>query len=349
MKALVTGGGGFLGGAVVKRLIERGFQVTILNRRRYPEIEKLGATSILADLGDAAKVVEACSGMDAVFHTGAKAGFWGDYQDYYLSNVLGTKNVIDGCLKHGVKKLIYTSSPSVAYNDEDAVFINESAPYPEKYLCYYSRTKAEAERLVKAANGRGGLMTVSLRPHLIWGPGDNHLIPRVIKAASEKSSFKRLKMVGDGKNRVDITYIDNAADAHLAAFDALTPGSKACGSVYFISQGEPVVLWDFVNRILKGVGVPPLERRVSYGFAYAAGAVLEGIYSLFRIKSEPRMTRFLAAQLAHSHYFDISRAKSEIGYEPKVSTEEGLARLIAELNRAAGAGSPPGGKEGGAA
>ena len=332
MKVLVTGGGGFLGSALTKKLIERGYQVSVLNRRRYPEVEKLGAVSIMADLSDSVKVADACAGMDAVFHTGAKAGVWGDYNDYYSSNVLGTKNIIDGCLKHVVKKLVYTSSPSVAYNAEDAVNMNESAPYPDKYLCYYSQTKAEAERMVMAMNGRNGLLTVSLRPHLIWGPGDNHLIPRVIKAAAEKSSLRRLKIVGDGLNKVDITYIDNAVESHLNAFDALEAGSKAAGSAYFISQGEPVVLWDFINCILRGVKIAPLERKVSYYFAYLAGAAFEAIYTLFRIKSEPRMTRFLAAQLSKNHYFDISRARNEIGYLPKVSTEEGLKNLIDCLN-----------------
>ena len=332
MKVMVTGGGGFLGSALTKKLIERGYQVSVLNRRRYPEVEKLGAVSIMADLSDSARVADACAGMDAVFHTGAKAGVWGDYNDYFSSNVLGTKNVLDGCLKHGVKKLIYTSSPSVAYNAEDAVNMNESAPYPDKYLCYYSQTKAEAERMVMAMNGRNGLLTVSLRPHLIWGSGDNHLIPRVIKAAAERSNIRRLKIVGDGLNKVDITYIDNAVESHLNAFDALEAGSKAAGSAYFISQGEPVVLWDFINGILRGVKIAPLEKKVSYSFAYFAGAAFETIYTLFRIKSEPRMTRFLAAQLSKNHYFDISRARNEIGYRPKVSTEEGLKNLIDCLN-----------------
>ncbi len=333
MKILVTGGGGFLGSALVKKLIERGYQVSVLNRRRYAEAEKMGAVSIMADLSDADKVMEACAGMDAVFHAAAKAGFWGDYNDYYAANVTGTKNIIAGCRKHGVNKLIYTSSPSVAYSADEALNMDESAPYPAKYLCYYSQTKAEAERMVIAASGKdGGLLTVSLRPHLIWGPGDNHLIPRVIKAAAEKSALKRLKIVGSGLNKVDITYIDNAVDAHLNAFDALIPGAKCAGAVYFISQGEPVVLWEFINRILCGVNIAPLEKKVSYNFAYLAGMVFETVYRLFGIKSEPRMTRFLAAQLSKSHYFNIARARSEIGYQPKVSTEEGLVKLIESLN-----------------
>ena len=333
MKALVTGGGGFLGSALVKRLIERGYQVSVLNRRRYCELEKIGAASITADISDAAGVAKACEGVDAVFHTAAKAGFWGDYNSYYTVNVAGTKNVIDACLKGGVKKLIYTSSPSVAYNAEEAVNIDESAPYPAKYLCYYSQTKAEAERMVVAANRKdGGLLSVSLRPHLIWGPGDNHLIPRVIKAASEKSAFKRLKIIGGGLNKVDITYIDNAVEAHLNAFDALEPGAKCAGSVYFISQGEPVVLWEFINRILRGVNIAPLEKKMPFGLAYSVGMLFETLYGLFKIKSEPKMTRFLAAQLSKSHYFNISRAKDEIGYKPIVSTEEGLAKLIESMN-----------------
>ncbi len=334
MKILVTGGGGFLGGALAKKLIQRGYQVSVLNRRRYPEIEKAGAYGIMADLSDAARVVEACAGMDAVFHTGAKAGYWGAYKEYYDTNVTGTKNVIAGCIKYKVKKLIYTSSPSVVYNAEEAINIDESVPYPEKYLCHYSRTKAQAERLVLAANGSGeggNLLTTALRPHLIWGPGDNHLMPRVIKAASETSVFKRLKIVGDGTNKVDITYIDNAVKAHLDAFDALEKGSRAAGSVYFISQGEPVVLWDFINEILIKLNIAPLNKKVSYNFAYAAGAFLEAIYSVFRIKSEPRMTRFLAAQLSKSHYFNTCRAVEEIGYHPEISTAEGIKRLIESL------------------
>jgi nucleoside-diphosphate-sugar epimerase len=333
MKILVTGGGGFLGSALVKKLIERGYQVSVLNRKRYSELEKIGAASITADISDASRVANACAGMDAVFHTAAKAGFWGDYNEYYAANVTGTKNIIDGCRKGGVEKLIYTSSPSVAYNAEEALNMDESAPYPAKYLCYYSQTKAEAERMVIAASGKdGGLLTVSLRPHLIWGPGDNHLIPRVIKAAAEKSALKRLKIVGSGLNKVDITYIDNAVEAHLNAFDALAPGAKCAGAVYFISQGEPVVLWDFINRILRGVNIAPLEKKVSFNFAYSAGMFFEALYGLFKIKSEPRMTRFLAAQLSKSHYFNISRAKNEIGYKPIVFTEEGLVKLIESLN-----------------
>jgi len=330
MNALVTGGGGFLGSAIVKRLIEKGFSVTILNRRKYPELEKLGVRSVECDLADNAKVSDACAGMDMVFHAGAKAGFWGTYAQYYDANVRGTTNIIDGCLKHGVKKLIYTSSPSVVCDDADLINADESTPYAKSYLCYYSETKAEAERRVLRNNGTNGLLTVSLRPHLIWGPGDNHLIPRVIEAVKKG----KLKIVGNGLNRVDVTYIDNAAEAHIQAAEALSKDSKTAGSAYFISQGEPVLLWEFINKILLGMSMEPLDKKIYFRFAYALGYCFEKFYGALHLSSEPPMTRFLASQLSKHHYFNISRAKNDFGYKASVSTADGLKKLIEYLKKA---------------
>jgi 2-alkyl-3-oxoalkanoate reductase len=322
MNALVTGGGGFLGGAVVRQLLDRGESVRSLSRQRYQALDAVGVEQIPGDISDADAVEKAVAGCDIVFHVAAKAGLWGPANEYYRANVVGTENVIAACHKQGVGRLVFTSSPSVVTTRHDINGDDESLPYPRRYLAHYPRTKAAAERLVLAANGPH-LATVSLRPHIIWGPGDNHLTPRLI----ERARAGKLRQIGDGKNKVDVTYVDNVADAHLLAADRLAPNSAIAGKAYFVSQGEPLLVWPFINRILRLVGLPPVTRRVPLAAAYAAGAVLEAGYKLLGRTDEPRMTRFLAVQLGTSHWFDISAARRDLGYQPAVSTEEGLRRL----------------------
>lgn len=325
MKTLVTGGGGFLGKYIVEKLISRGVSVLSLSRSRYNELDTLGVESVQGDIRSFDDVNKACKGIDTVFHVAALAGIWGRKKDFFDINVTGTENVIRVCKENNVRKLIYTSSPSAIFGKDDIKGKTEAeCPYPEEYLCEYARTKALAEQKVLAANGRDGLLTVSLRPHIIWGPRDNHLIPRII----ERARRRKLKKVGDLTNLVDIVYVENAADAHLNAADKLIDGSPVCGKAYFISQGEPVNLWSWIDNLLAMAGAPKIEKGVSYKAAYMAGSVLEAAYNIFHIENEPPMTRFLAAQLAKSHYFDISTARNELGYAPKISTEEGLKRLI---------------------
>lgn len=327
MKALVTGGGGFLGRYIVEKLVGRGDSVRVLGRNRYPELERLGIEAIQADLRDERAVIKACEKLDVVFHVAALPALWGRWKDFYGINVEGTEAVLAGCRAHGVPKLVYTSTPSVVFDRSDLRNADESRLYPSSYNCYYPQTKAMAEKLVMEANGRDGLLTTSLRPHLVWGPRDNHLIPKIL----ERAKARQLFIVGDRSNRVDITYVENAADAHLQAADHLNAGSPVAGQVYFISQGEPVVLWDFVNRLLDRLGIPKITKTISHGAALGIGAVLEFVYTILPLKGEPRMTRFLASQLARSHYFDISRARRDFGYEPKISIAEGLERLVAYL------------------
>lgn len=322
MKALVTGGGGFLGSRIAQMLHDRGDEVMVLGRRTYPHIEKHGISCVQADLRDATSVAQACRGMDVIFHAGALAGIWGRRKDFQETNVVGTQNVIDACRTYAVSKLVYTSSPSVVFGKDALCGVDESQPYPNRYLADYPATKAEAEKAVLRANGPQ-LATVSLRPHLIWGPGDPHLIPRVIERARQG----KLMRIGDGKNLVDIIYIDNAADAHLRAADRLDFGAACAGRAYFLSQGEPVVLWDWLAEILRSIGVPPVKRSVSYPKAYCVGAMLEACHRMIGSSHEPRMTRFLASQLAKSHYFDISAARRDLGYEASVSTKLGMERL----------------------
>lgn len=324
MKALVTGGGGFLGRYVVEQLLDRGEDVRVLGRSRYPEVEALGAECVQADLGDADAVVAACEGVDAVFHVGALAGVWGPYERYFRTNVEGTRHVLEGCRTHGVPKLVYTSSPSVVFDGSDMEGVDESVPYPEHFEAPYPETKSIAEREVLAANGPA-LATCAIRPHLIWGPRDNHILPRILARARAG----RLRIVGDGTNKVSVTYVENGARAHLQALDALAPGADVAGKAYFIGQAEPVVLWDFINQLLEGFGVPPLTKRVSVGMAAMVGGVLEGAYRLVGAASEPPMTRFMAHELATSHWFDLSAARRDFGFDPEaISTEEGLRRLF---------------------
>jgi nucleoside-diphosphate-sugar epimerase len=329
MNALVTGGGGFLGGAIVRRLVARGDCVASLARGHYPELDALGVVQHRGDVADADAVRNAVAGCEVVFHVAAKAGIWGRYDEYHRANVVGTRHVLDACRRHGVRRLVHTSSPSVVFNGRDMEGVNESVPYPRHFEAHYPRTKAEAEKLVLAANGPD-LATVALRPHLIWGPGDNHLIPRLI----ERARTGRLWRIGASSKKIDTIYIDNAADAHLRAAERLAVGSPVAGKAYFLSQGEPVPTWEFVNRVLQAAGVPPVTRGVPLWVAYTAGALLEAWYGLLRMRSEPPMTRFLARELATSHWFDISAARRDLGYEPKVSIDEGLRRLFAP--------SPPG-------
>jgi nucleoside-diphosphate-sugar epimerase len=325
VNALVTGAGGFLGLYIVEQLVTRGERVRAFCRATYRELDALNVQSLQGDLRDRSAVAAACRGMDVVYHAGGVAGIGGPWKHYYEINTLGTQHVVEGCLTHGVPRLVYTSSPSVTFDGRSQEGVDESAPYPQRWLAHYPHSKALAEQHVLASNGAGGLLTCALRPHLIWGPRDRHLIPRLLARARGG----RLRRVGDGANLIDTVYVENAAAAHLLAADALKPGAPAAGRAYFITQGEPVNCWDWINEILALAGLPPVRNSISLPAAWAVGAACETVYSVLRLPGEPPMTRFLAAQLARSHYFNIARARTDLGYEPAISTAEGMRRLAA--------------------
>jgi 2-alkyl-3-oxoalkanoate reductase len=320
-RVLVTGGGGFLGKAIIKRLVPYTPHIRSLSRNFYTELGELNIEQVQGDIRDAAAVAGACRERDVVFHVAAKTGIWGPYQEFHDTNVIGTQHIVKSCKRHGITHLIYTSSPSVVYDgDADVMGLDESAPYPDQYHTYYQETKAQAERAVVQACD-ASMLAVVLRPHLIWGPGDTQFVPRIVQQA------KTLRRVGDGRNRIDTTYIDNAAQAHLQAAEQLLHNKQLSGRIFFISQGEPIYLWDMVDHILSAAGLPPVKKSIPKGLAYAIGGLMESIYKVFGIRSEPRMTRFLANELARHHWFDISAAKRDLGYVPEVSMAQGLKQL----------------------
>lgn len=324
---LVTGGTGFLGRRLVERLLDLGRRVAVLGRNPAPDLEARGVAWVRASLDDAAAVRAACVGRRTVFHVAARVGVWGPYEAFHRTNVLGTRAVIEGCRAAGVAHLVHTSSPSVVYNGQALAGADETLPLTEACPSPYPLTKAMAERDVLAANGPG-LRTVALRPHLIWGVGDPHLVPRVLARARAG----KLRVVGDGANRVDMVHVENAVDAHLAAERVLAGGGgEAAGRAYFITNDEPVLLWGWINELLVALGEPPVTRRVPLGLARTVGAVCEAAWGVLPLRGEPPMTRFIAAELAKDHWFSIAAARRDLGYAPRISMAAGTAELVASL------------------
>lgn len=327
MKILVTGGGGFVGGYVIERLLARGYEVRSIGRSPQPALESKGVEVICGDLSDLAIVEAACAGVDAVFHIAAKAGVWGSWDSFYQPNVIGTRNVVAACRKQGVGRLVYTSTPSVVFNGQPISGEGEEMPYGRNWLCHYAHTKAIAEEEALAASS-DTLRIVALRPHLVFGPGDPHLLPRVIESAVSG----RLKIIGDGRSRVDVSYVGNVADAHLNAFDALQERPEiVSGKAYFISQGEPVELWPWLNHILESLGHAPLTKRIPLSLGYTAGALAECVWHVFKKSGEPPITRFVAVELAKDHFFSLEAARHDIKYCCHVPMEAALQLTISDL------------------
>jgi nucleoside-diphosphate-sugar epimerase len=326
MKILVTGGGGFLGGAICRQLLARGDEVIAYQRSPDTGLEKLGVKIIQGNITDPETLGKAIQGVDAVIHTAAKAGQWGPYDDFYQPNVIGTKNVISACLSNDIHKLVFTSSPSVTHSDGDVEGGDESLPYAKHYNAAYPATKALAEQMIMAANC-ADLHTVSLRPHLIWGPGDNHLLPGLL----ERAKSGKLRLPGPEK-LIDTVYNDNAAKAHLLALDRLQSNPNTVGGkTYFISNDEPLSQRQIIGGLLKAAGIDVDIQPVSPRIAIAAGTLLENTWKLFKLKSEPPITRWAAEHLSTAHWYDISAAKRDLGYQAEISINEGMKILSASF------------------
>ncbi len=320
MKVFVTGGGGFLGSYVVRDLLKEGHEVVSFQRSAHPELLKLGVEVFQGSLTDGDALALAMRSCDAVIHIAAKAGVWGAADEYYAVNVTGTERVLKAMEANGIKKLVYCSSPSVVFNGNAFEGEDESVPYGAEWTSVYPTTKALAEQKVLKW-GRAGLgKVIALRPHLMWGIGDPHLFPTVIK----RVKAGRLRVIGDGKNRVDTTRVENASAAHILALKALDKQS-AINRAYFISQGEEYLLWDWMNQVFKQINLPPVEKHVPYKLAYGMGAMFECIWKLAGSKKVPPMTRFVARAMAKSHWFSIEAARKDLGYCPeRFPTEEGV-------------------------
>ncbi len=327
-RVVVLGGSGFIGRALVQRLVGEGLETAVVARRAFPEAEALGVRFFSGDIGDADFLKNSLAGYDTVIHLASKTGIWGDKNEYYRTNVVGTRNVLDACRENNIAALVYASTPGVVYQKGDLCGVNERTPYARNFLCDYVRSKAIAEKMVLSANS-DTLKTIALRPHLVWGPGDTNLIPRLLGQAR----CRQLKRIGDGHNLVDVTYIDNAADAFVLAAKNLHGPASGAGKPYFISQGEPVNLWNWLNKFFRRLDVPIVEQSISFHKAYLLGMLMEGFCTLFKRKEEPCLTRFLAVQLAKSHWFSIENASRDLGYFPKVSTAEGINTILQWVGR----------------
>ena len=323
MRVFITGGGGFLGTYIVQRLVKRGYSVTNYSRSSYPHLTELGVHCIQGDLGDLDKLKLVMQDHDICFHVASKVAMWGRKEDFHHTNVVGTENIIKACQHNHISKLIYTSTPSVVFGEHGFRGDNEDLPYPTRSYSRYGKSKAHAEERVLNAATKD-FYTVALRPHLVFGPGDQNLIPRLIDAAKKK----KLKIVGSGENKVDVLYVENAADAHICAMDTLLDNpSSISGQAFFLGQG-PVKLWSFINDILELQKLDPIKKKINAKMAFKVGLFFEWFSMLFRIYNwNPPMTRFVALQLSEDHYYDHSRANKLLKWTPKVDIQEALSYL----------------------
>ena len=323
MKVLVTGATGFLGQALARRLRSQKADVSALGRNPavLAQLEREGMRPIRADLADGEAVLAACQGQELVFHAGALAAPWGKAQDFFNSNVLGTQNVIAGCETHGVGRLIHVSTPSIYFGVDSLVNVREDAPLPARPVNEYARTKLLAETEVDKAFGRG-LPVITIRPRAIFGPGDTTILPRLIA----RLQTGRLPIIGDGRNLIDMTYVENVVDALLLCA-ASTPATL--GKKYNITNGEATPLWPLIEKLCAALGYPYPQRHVPYPVADAAAALLEVVYCFLPGQPEPPLTRYSVALLAKNTTLDISAARQELGYQPRVSVAEGFQRFVA--------------------
>ena len=316
MKVLLTGATSMIGRVTVQELLRHGHEVSVLQRGD----SDLAVAVFRGDIRDSKVVAQAIEGCDVVIHAAAKVGLIGKYKEFYDINVEGTKNILNAAADAGCRGLVYVSSPSVSYSKIPVVG-EASPPATDNVLGHYSKTKSIAERTVLAETR---LATVAMRPHLVWGPGDTQLVGRIVERARQR----RLALVNRGEAVVDTTYIDNVGDALVAAAERIGVQENLNGKALVVSNGEPRTVASLVESICEAAGVPCHPRTIGLGAAVRLGAAIE---LLFKLKPfvEPPLTKFTAYQLGISHWFDIAETKELLQWSPRVSLDEGFARLAA--------------------
>lgn len=317
MRVLVTGATSLVGRAVVTRLHDQGDVVTVFQRRP----SGLGTAEHLGDVADRSAVATAMEGAEAVVHLAGRVAATGSWSRFEETNVRGTQNAIDAAREAGVGRFVHVSSPSVAHGGRSLVGAAAGAADPERARGHYARSKAQAELVALAADSPD-LAVVAVRPHLIWGPGDSQLVDRIVSRARAG----RLAIVGSGAALIDSTYIDNAADALIAALDR----SPALGGrALVVTNGQPRPVRELLNRIVMAAGIEPPRIKVPYTVARTGGLVVERIWESRGREDDPPMTSFLAEQLGTAHWFDQRETRRALGWEPAVSLDEGFRRLHA--------------------
>lgn len=312
MKILVTGASGFIGGRFARFALEQGLEVRINGRRpdAVKHLVECGAEFIQGDLSESVLVQRLCQDVDAVVHCAGAVGVWGSYQHFYQANVAVTENVVEGCLRQSVRRLLHLSSPSIYFDGQAHVGIKEEQ-VPKRFSDHYGATKYLAEQRVFEAQ-KFGLEVIAYRPRFVTGAGDTSIFPRLINMQRKG----RLSIIGSGLNQVDFTSMQNLNDA---LFSGLIASGPALGKVYNISNGDPVPLWDAVNYVLRQLELPPVTRHLPYGVAYAAAALNETLCKLLPGRPEPGLFRLGVAVMAKDFSLDISRAQHCLGYSPQVS------------------------------
>jgi nucleoside-diphosphate-sugar epimerase len=320
MNVLVTGATGFVGGALARRLVAEGWAVTGLGRNRAAgaTLEHNGVQMIYGDLSQGEVVRFACEGQHLVFHCGALSAAWGNYNHFYQANVVGTRHIVEACLALKGVKLIHVSTPSIYFGYRSRLNVRERGAIPPPVNAYVN-TKWAAEKIVQMH--RPGLQSIILRPRAIFGAGDTSLLPRLLPRLQKG----RLPMIGDGKNVVDLTYIDNVVEALWRSAHA---PESAWGRAYNITNGEPVLLWEVVYHIATALNYPIPTRRLPTAVAFKMAGFLENVWNTLRLWGEPPLTRFAVAALANSTTLDITAAQERLGYAPIVDFETGLRRTI---------------------
>lgn len=333
MKVLLTGGRGLIGGVTARELVARGHEVTLVQRSPSEVAGLDGITERLGDIRDAEFLRTACQGVDAVIHAAALVGIVGSWADFDSVNVRGTRTVLDVARSAGVARFVYVSSPSVAHAGRALVGAGAGPADPEAVSGHYARSKAMAEQMVLAESS-ATFATAAIRPHLVWGPGDQQLVGRIV----DRARSGRLALIDHGRALIDTTYAANVGPALVHALERVGR-ADVNGRAFVISNGEPRTVAELVARIVTAAGLAVPTRSVPFWAAYGGGALVEGVWRVARRRTEPPMTRFLAEQLATAHWFDQRETRRALDWAPTVSLEQGFTELGAWFQASAGVAS----------